>query len=153
MHQVEGLAGSKIAVEDSHADEVDCFAGDDRAEAGVAQGLVAATTTDIDALIEWGRRYEHRPDARLNALISFLDAICRPDGRTFTNERVVVFTEYAATLDWIARVLTQRGYRDVLATSAEQANVELGVLIDDRNLTEAVEREMLNAADLLYERV
>ena len=31
------------------------------------------------------------------------------------NERVVVFTEYAKTLEWIVRVLTQRGYRDRLA--------------------------------------
>lgn len=37
--------------------------------------------------------------------------------------------------------------------SAEHGNVEFGVLIDDRNLTEAVEREMLEAEDLLYERV
>lgn len=78
--------------------------------------LVTATRQDIASLIEWGRRYEHRPDSRLAALITFLDAICRPDGRTWTNERVVVFTEYATTLDWIARVLAQRGYRDVLET-------------------------------------
>jgi phosphatidylserine/phosphatidylglycerophosphate/cardiolipin synthase-like enzyme len=37
--------------------------------------------------------------------------------------------------------------------SAEYGNVEFGVFVDDRNLTEAVEREMLNAEDLLYERV
>lgn len=78
--------------------------------------LVAATGREIEALIEWGRGYEHRPDSRLEALIKFLDSICRPDGKHWTNERVVVFTEYSATLDWIERVLAQRGYRDVLAT-------------------------------------
>lgn len=77
--------------------------------------LVAATAQEISALVDWGRGYEHRPDSRLTRLIAYLDAVCRPDGRTWTNERVVVFTEYAATLDWITRVLTQRGYRDVLA--------------------------------------
>jgi len=77
--------------------------------------LVAATSEEISGLVAWGRGYEHRPDSRLEALIGFLDAVCRPDGRTWTNERVVVFTEYAATLDWIARILSQRGYRDVLA--------------------------------------
>jgi phosphatidylserine/phosphatidylglycerophosphate/cardiolipin synthase-like enzyme len=50
-------------------------------------------------------------------------------------------------------------HRFLLATSAnfswsaEHGNVEFGVLIDDRNLTEAVEREMLEAEELLYERV
>jgi superfamily II DNA or RNA helicase len=78
--------------------------------------LVAATAQEISALVAWGRGYEYRPDSRLQALIGFLDAICRPDGKLWTNERVVVFTEYAATLDWITGVLTQRGYGEVLAT-------------------------------------
>ncbi|MDN5747755.1 MAG: DISARM system SNF2-like helicase DrmD [Pseudonocardia sp.] len=76
--------------------------------------LVSASAQEISALVDWGRGYEHRPDSRLTRLIEFLDAVCRPDGKTWTNERVVVFTEYAATLDWITRVLSQRGYRDVL---------------------------------------
>ncbi len=74
--------------------------------------LVAATSHDIDSLIEWGLGYENKPDARLQELLTFLDAVCRPDGRTWTNERVVVFTEYAETLDWIVRVLGQHGYRE-----------------------------------------
>lgn len=78
--------------------------------------LVAATDRDIASLIEWGQRYEHKPDSRLERLVKFLDAICRPDGKTWTKERVVIFTEYAATLDWITRVLSQRGYKDVIAT-------------------------------------
>jgi superfamily II DNA or RNA helicase len=78
--------------------------------------LVTATAQDIESLIQWGRGYEHRPDSRLAALITFLDGVCRPDGKTWTNERVVVFTEYAGTLEWIARILDQRGYRHVLAT-------------------------------------
>ena len=54
-----------------------------------------------------------------------LDAVCRPDGRTWTNERVVVFTEYADTLDWIVSVLRQQGYGERLAvirgsTSADE---------------------------------
>jgi hypothetical protein len=37
--------------------------------------------------------------------------------------------------------------------SAEQGNVEFGVLIDNPNLTEAVEREMHDAEEALYEQV
>jgi phosphatidylserine/phosphatidylglycerophosphate/cardiolipin synthase-like enzyme len=37
--------------------------------------------------------------------------------------------------------------------SAEQGNVEFGVLIDNPNLAEAVERELRDAEDALYERV
>ncbi|GAB3153296.1 DISARM system SNF2-like helicase DrmD [Micromonospora sonneratiae] len=97
-----------------------------------SHALVTATNDEIDELVDWGRGYEHRPDSRLEALIGFLDAICRPDGKTFTNERVVVFTEYAATLDWIARVLVQRGYRDVLATIQGSTPPEERELIRDQ---------------------
>lgn len=76
--------------------------------------LVAATSSEIASLIEWGRRYEHKPDSRLEELLTFLGAVCRPDGTHWTNERVVVFTEYAATLEWMERILRQRGYNDVL---------------------------------------
>ncbi|MEY9935411.1 superfamily II DNA or RNA helicase [Catenulispora sp. GP43] len=78
--------------------------------------LITAPTGAIEKLIDWGSGFEHRADAKLEALIAFLDGVCRPDGEIWTRERVVVFTEYAATLDWIAGVLIQRGYRDVLAT-------------------------------------
>lgn len=77
--------------------------------------LVAAEPHQLNTLMEWGLSYESRADSRLDELISFLNAICRPDGRTWTNERVVVFTEYAHTVDWLNRVLTQRGYKDRLA--------------------------------------
>jgi superfamily II DNA or RNA helicase len=91
--------------------------------------LVTATGREIESLIEWGSRYEHRPDSRLEALLKFLDATCRPDGRTWISERVVVFTEYAATLEWIVDVLTQRGYRDVLATIQGSTPIEERELI------------------------
>lgn len=78
--------------------------------------LVTASKQDIERLISWGNRYEHQPNSRLSALIERLDAICRPDGKTWSNERVVVFTEYSATLEWIVGVLGQRGYGAVVET-------------------------------------
>ncbi|SFR19954.1 SNF2 family N-terminal domain-containing protein [Lentzea waywayandensis] len=72
--------------------------------------LIAAESGQLEALMEWGLSYESRADSRLDRLIGFLEAVCRPDGRTWSNERVVVFTEYAHTIDWVARVLNQRGY-------------------------------------------
>lgn len=77
--------------------------------------LVAAEPGQLEQLMEWGLSYESRADSRLDELLKFLDAVCRPNGKNWLNERVVVFTEYAHTVDWLARVLTQRGYSDVLA--------------------------------------
>ncbi|GAA4758567.1 DISARM system SNF2-like helicase DrmD [Gordonia alkaliphila] len=74
--------------------------------------LVAAEPGQLETLTEWGLGYESRADARLDRLIDFLDAVCRPDGKNWSNERVVVFTEYAHTVDWLTRVLSQKGYTD-----------------------------------------
>lgn len=74
--------------------------------------LLAAEPGQLEALMEWGLAYESRADSRLDRLINFLDAVCRPDGKTWTNERVVIFTEYAHTVDWLTRVLNQKGYAD-----------------------------------------
>lgn len=72
--------------------------------------LRAAQPGQLETLREWGLSYESRADSRLDELVSFLDSICRPDGIHWSNERVVVFTEYAHTVDWLTRVLNQRGY-------------------------------------------
>jgi hypothetical protein len=93
--------------------------------------LSAASEDEVSSLIEWGRRFEHCPDSKLDALIAFLNGSCRPDGQHWTNERVVVFTEYAATLDWIEDVLAQRGYAERLAT------IQGSTPAEDRELTRA----------------
>lgn len=71
--------------------------------------LLAQDAADLKHLINWGRGYEARPDSRLQILIDFLDGEIRPDG-TWSNERVVVFTEYVDTLEWIKGVLNTAGY-------------------------------------------
>jgi hypothetical protein len=70
-------------------------------ESKTSDPLGAAEPGQLQQLADWGLSYEGRPDSRLERLISFLDAVCRPDGTHWSNERVVVFTEYAHTLGWL----------------------------------------------------
>ena len=72
--------------------------------------LVTAKPGQLEALMDWGLSYESRADSRLECLLVYLEAVCRPDGKHWFNERVVIFTEYAHTVDWLTRVLTQRGF-------------------------------------------
>lgn len=99
---------------DGQADEEEGLWEHDEAEklreSKTSDPLVAADPQQLDNLMQWGLGYESRADSRLDRLITFLDAVCRPDGRHWSNERVVVFTEYAHTIDWLQRVLAQRGY-------------------------------------------
>jgi superfamily II DNA or RNA helicase len=84
-------------------------------ESKASDPLSAAEPGQLQKLADWGLSYEGRPDSRLDRLLTLLDAVCRPDGTHWSNERVVVFTEYAHTLCWLQRVLVQRGYADRLA--------------------------------------
>ncbi|UYM05487.1 DISARM system SNF2-like helicase DrmD [Solicola gregarius] len=85
-------------------------------------------TEDLEWLSTWGHRYDARPDARLESLIAYLEAACRPDGQ-WNNERVVVFTEYVDTLDWIRDILRQKGWEseriDVIAGGTDSDEREL----------------------------
>ncbi|WP_409048328.1 DISARM system SNF2-like helicase DrmD [Microbacterium sp. HA-8] len=74
--------------------------------------LSAAEPGQLETLANWGLGYESRADSRLDQLIRFLDGVCRPDGKLWSNERIVVFTEYAHTVEWLTRVLRQKGYND-----------------------------------------
>lgn len=68
-------------------------------ESKVSDPLSAAEPGQLEKLADWGLSHESRPDSRLERLLTFLDAVCRPGGSHWSNERVVVFTEYAHTLD------------------------------------------------------
>lgn len=97
----------------------------------VTNPLSAATAAELESLHAWGLSFESRPDSRLTALIGFLDAVCRPDGR-WLNERVVVFTEYADTLRWIVEVLTSKGYAGRLEVIQGSTDPEERELIRQR---------------------
>ena len=107
------LVGSDASDEEEGLEEQPEFEAMRRRQ--VRRALSTASPAQLNALADWGLGYEARPDTRLGALIQWLDGVCR-DGKQWTNERVVIFTEYADTLDWIAEVLKTKGYGPVLAT-------------------------------------
>ncbi|WP_415854888.1 DISARM system SNF2-like helicase DrmD [Sinomonas sp. G460-2] len=74
--------------------------------------LIGAEPGQLEELASWGLSYESRADSRLDNLIGFLNGVCRPDGKHWSNERIAVFTEYAHTVEWLTRVLRQKGYTE-----------------------------------------
>ncbi|MBN1170917.1 MAG: DISARM system SNF2-like helicase DrmD, partial [Micromonosporaceae bacterium] len=71
-----------------------------------------ATNREIQLLEQmeaWALTHEAQPDAKARKLITYLTAICRPDGEHWSNERVIVFTEYRDTQMWLAELLRQEG--------------------------------------------
>lgn len=59
----------------------------------------------------WAQTHEAEPDAKARELITYLTATCRPDAH-WTNERVVVFTEYRDTQRWLVGLLRQQGLEE-----------------------------------------
>ncbi|MCZ2826683.1 MULTISPECIES: DISARM system SNF2-like helicase DrmD [unclassified Modestobacter] len=124
-HYVAARAGAGLADDDyddvfgeGRADDEEGLWEQDEAtrlrDSKSSDPLSGAEPGQLEELAQWGRSHESKPDSRLERLVELLDAVCRPAG-SWSNERVVVFTEYADTVDWLTRVLTQRGYADVLA--------------------------------------
>ncbi|MEU9240887.1 DISARM system SNF2-like helicase DrmD [Streptomyces sp. NPDC048385] len=64
---------------------------------------------ELDLLQEmerWALTHEAAPDSKAETFIRALKAICRtPDGKHWTDQRVVVFTEYRDTQEWLHDLL------------------------------------------------
>jgi len=71
-------------------------------------GADSSTVELLDDLARWAERHAEAEDSKSRALITNVEAICRPGG-TWGDQRVVIFTEYLDTLRWLASVLTARG--------------------------------------------
>ena len=86
-------------------------------DATARSGKIQAELTDaseqeislLRRMETWAARYENSPDAKAKELTAYLKAVCLPDGKHWTNERVVVFTEYRDTQIWLKDLLAQEG--------------------------------------------
>jgi hypothetical protein len=91
-------------------DEPDNAAGSE-AEAALLVGAATCLTPEaaaaLERLREWAESQVGPADSKAERLISELERLCRPDG-TWNDERVVVFTEYVDTQNWLAGLLDAR---------------------------------------------
>jgi superfamily II DNA or RNA helicase len=83
--------------------------------------------TLLKRMHDWAIEHEAQPDAKARELMKYLAAVCRPDGEHWTNERVVVFTEYRDTQLWLKNLLLQEGIG-----GDRVAELHGGVNTDDR---------------------
>lgn len=67
----------------------------------------------LQRMERWAVTHEAAADSKADLLIRTLKAVCRTaDGKHWTNERIVVFTEYRDTLDWLLTLLRQEKLTD-----------------------------------------
>lgn len=64
----------------------------------------AAALVAVDTMLEIAEAYRHKPDARVQWLATWIRAHMTRDG-AWTDRRLVIFTEWDATRDWLERRL------------------------------------------------
>jgi len=62
----------------------------------------------LDKMCTWAERASQVRDTKAETFIKWLKAIVRPNGK-WTDERVIVFTEYRATQNWLLTLLAAEG--------------------------------------------
>ncbi|MFI6581758.1 DISARM system SNF2-like helicase DrmD [Embleya sp. NPDC050493] len=82
---------------------------------GLSTRLTPATSDDEVGVLQdmerWALTHEATADSKARELLSYIKAICRP-GEHWTNERIVVFTEYRDTQKWLLDLMRQEGLAD-----------------------------------------
>jgi SNF2 family DNA or RNA helicase len=75
------------------------------AAAGALGGLTKAQERLLGEMTKWAVKWQHREDAKTARLLTFIDEVCRPVGRGgkrhWNDERIIVFTEYRDTQNFL----------------------------------------------------
>jgi superfamily II DNA or RNA helicase len=83
------------------------------AEVTEAASAAAALSPEADGILtelqQWAEGHRGRPDAKTASLLSFIEEVCDPAGG-WTDQRLIVFTEYRDTLDYLKTLIGARGW-------------------------------------------
>ncbi len=118
-----GRGPDRDAIRAAYDDTDDDFARDDDLDDATDEAFTVAArathalsneeATLVERLRRWSAGAAKRADAKANVLVGKLRDWClrdRPSGApTWTNERVIIFTEYRATQKWLHRILVDAG--------------------------------------------
>ncbi len=86
----------------------------------------------LDVLQQWAQRASARPDSKAETLISWLHQHIKPDGE-WSDERVIIFTEYRDTQKWLQTLLAAEG----LTQNGRMMVLYGGMDIDERGRIKA----------------
>jgi hypothetical protein len=83
---------------------------DDASEAlGSQQGPPKAERDLLEELGTWARENQERPDSKAEVFLKWLEETVRPGGK-WGETRIILFTEYRDTQNWLKDLLADQGY-------------------------------------------
>lgn len=107
-----GILRRQIAQMDEDYADDDEYEDTARGTVDTATKLFTDLTREEQQLLrdmrEWAERAEVRADTKATALIQWLQDVVKPGGR-WSDERVIIFTEYRATQNWLQGILVSAG--------------------------------------------
>lgn len=71
--------------------------------------LTAAQRATLDDLRTWAQRAKNQVDSKARAILEWLEANLKTNGE-WNDRRVILFTEYRTTLEWMHRILAGQGF-------------------------------------------
>jgi superfamily II DNA or RNA helicase len=86
----------------------------EEAQAAAAASLKALNVEEdaiLSRLERWAERAVNVPDAKAKRLLDLVETVCRPGGE-WSDERIIIFSEYRDTQKWLFGLLAARGFTD-----------------------------------------
>jgi superfamily II DNA or RNA helicase len=108
---IEQLSIRVSDAESAFASDAEYQDAEDGAQEAAARAQHALSPEELELLerlAQWAERAAARPDAKAEALIEWIEQCCRPAGR-WSEERVIVFTEYRDTQKALLDLFAARG--------------------------------------------
>lgn len=105
------LEQSFARMDEEYADDNEYEESLDQAATVSAQLLSEVTASEralLNKMREWTEHNQARADSKARTLLEWLRGIVKPNGG-WTDERVIVFTEYRATQNWLFGLLAAEG--------------------------------------------
>jgi len=70
--------------------------------------LTAEEQSLLKEMLDWAESASRQPDAKATQLLNWINETIRPKGQ-WSNERVIIFTEYRATQKWLYNLMASEG--------------------------------------------
>ncbi len=110
-----GILRSKVEQLEEESDNDESI--DDATNAALEVAAPLFRDPDIQEIVllsqmrTWAEQARHRPDSKAQKLIDWLHTTLKPN-RQWSNERVIIFTEYRATQNWLYGLLAREGFAE-----------------------------------------
>ena len=101
-----------LKAKEDYADDAEVE--DAQSEAVEVASKRTAPLTDDERLLlnemrDWAHKASHRMDSKAQAILNWIESNLKTNGN-WNDQRVILFTEYRTTLQWLQEILSTRGY-------------------------------------------